>query len=158
MFLPKVILPFTLSIPSCFSLRLYSRSLPPSPHVFSLRLYSRSLPTSPHVFSLRLYSRSLSPSPHVFSLRLYSRYLTWKNRLPHPAYEDPSPERFHELCVRAVEVYTKCFQERSPRQCAYDGTLYTQVVHSTHFGIQWSLFKIGAYWSGLADWRSKNVQ
>ncbi|GFR96858.1 sulfotransferase, partial [Elysia marginata] len=64
-------------------------------------------------------------------------------KLPHPAYQRPSPEAFHNLCVRAVKLYTKCFQQKSPRQCAYNGTLYTQVILRLQEGM-YSVF--------LKDW------
>ncbi|GFR75275.1 sulfotransferase [Elysia marginata] len=68
------------------------------------------------------------PDLYLSRVTLYSRYLSWRMKLPHPAYQRPSPEAFHNLCVGAVKLYTKCFQQKSPRQCAYNGTLYTQVV------------------------------
>ncbi|GFO34989.1 sulfotransferase [Plakobranchus ocellatus] len=62
--------------------------------------------------------------------RLYSRYLTWKEKVPHPAYMNPSPQAFHELAARAVQLYQECFQTWSYRHCAYNGTIYTQASNA----------------------------
>ncbi|KAK3770225.1 hypothetical protein RRG08_064335 [Elysia crispata] len=75
--------------------------------------------------------------------RLYSRYLTWRMKVPHAAYQRPSPEAFHKLCVHAVALYQQCLKQGSPRQCAYNGTLYTQVILRLQEGM-YSVF--------LKDW------
>ncbi|RUS85532.1 hypothetical protein EGW08_006740, partial [Elysia chlorotica] len=52
--------------------------------------------------------------------RLYSRYLTWRMKVPHAAYQNPSAETFHNLCVQAVKLYQDCFKHGTYRQCAYN--------------------------------------
>ncbi|CAG5114566.1 unnamed protein product, partial [Candidula unifasciata] len=60
--------------------------------------------------------------------RLYSRMLSWIPEQLHPAYVDPTPEKFHTFIEERVRMYRQCFTQWSHRQCAYNGTLYKEAV------------------------------
>ena len=53
----------------------------------------------------------------IFPCRLYSEYLFFKFN------KEKGPNDFHDRVKEAVDIFSKCLERNSTRQCAYDVTL-----------------------------------
>ncbi|KAK3796978.1 hypothetical protein RRG08_015844 [Elysia crispata] len=63
--------------------------------------------------------------------RLYSRFKHMIYVSPDifgKYWGDPSPETFHQAAMRAIRVYTACFQNFPVRQCLYNESLFEQTM------------------------------
>ena len=38
----------------------------------------------------------------------------------------PNPQQFHDIVTNGVNLYTRCFEQRSVRSCIYDPEFYLQ--------------------------------